>query len=140
MNESHPYRVRVVAEPSFGERLAALPPGEPVWIVESANNTPVANRLWSERPAKSHLAGITTFQPSVPDTAEENLLSVLGAIDLHHGYYSADPPCSVLEVIGCEPSPGISAALDKLGFSVVSRSESGFTASARSSNDNTRSA
>ena len=140
MIESHPYRVRVVVEASFGERLAALPPGEPVWVVESAENTPVAKRLWSEPPTSNQLAGITTFQPSLPDTAEEHLLSVLDTIDLHHGNYSADLPYSVLEVIGCEPSPRISAALDELGFSVVSRSESGFIASARTSNDNTRNA
>jgi hypothetical protein len=140
VNESNPCRVRVVVEPSFGERLATLPAGEPVWIVESANNPPVARRLWTERPTSSHLAGITTFRPGVPDTPEEHLLSVLDTIDLHHGHYSADPPYSVLEVIGCEPSPRVSAVLDELGFSVVARSADGFTASTRTSNDNPRNA
>ena len=141
MNENHPYRVRVVVEPSFGERLATLPASEPVWIVESVNNTPVAKRLWSERPTSNHLAGITTFKPSVPDTAEEHLLSVLDTIDLHHGPdFCADPPYSELEVIGCEPSPRISAAINELGFSIVSCSADGFTASIQTSNDNTRNA
>jgi hypothetical protein len=117
-----------VVEPSFGERLAALPADEPVWIVESPRNTPVAKRLWRERPASIHVTGITTFRPGVSDTPEARLLSILGSIDLHHGGYSADPPYSVLEVIGCQPSANIAAALEELEFRVVQQSSDCFTA------------
>jgi hypothetical protein len=54
-------RVRVVVDAGFGERLAQLPPGEPVWVVDSAANAPVAKRLWAARPGEN---GITTFRPS----------------------------------------------------------------------------
>ncbi|MFA5192437.1 MAG: hypothetical protein WC740_17160 [Verrucomicrobiia bacterium] len=117
--------------------MATLPVGEPVWIIQSPTNTPVAQQLWKEQPRPSHLVGITTFRPSVSDLPEENLLSVLDDIELHHGHHSADPPYSVLEVIGCEPSLRVSAALDELGFSIVERSTDGFIARTRTSNENT---
>ncbi len=58
-----PYRVRVVVDPTFGDRLASLPAHEPVWVIDSPATTPVAHRLWRERPAENHLTGITTFKP-----------------------------------------------------------------------------
>jgi len=45
-----PHRVRVIVDPIFGERLAALPVGEAVWIIDTPENSPVAHRLWKERP------------------------------------------------------------------------------------------
>ena len=55
--ETAAYRVRIVIDPDFGRRLADVPAGEPVWIVESAANTPVAKGLWAQRPAADHLTG-----------------------------------------------------------------------------------
>jgi hypothetical protein len=59
---SEPYKVYVVVDRTFGERLAALPESVPVWIVDTPTNAPVAGRLWKERSQRSHLAGITTFK------------------------------------------------------------------------------
>jgi hypothetical protein len=123
-----PNRVRVVVDSNFGERLAGLPAHEPVWIIDSPANTPVAHRLWKQRPAKNHLTGITTFKPGPNLSAQEELLNQLGTIDLHHGEYSANPPYTVIEVIGCTPSDKIRAALAELGFTVDSARSSGFTA------------
>jgi hypothetical protein len=43
-----PYTVYVVVDPNFGERLASLPIGIPVWIVDTPSNKPVAQRLWRD--------------------------------------------------------------------------------------------
>ena len=123
-----PYRVRVVVDPNFGERLASLPAHEPVWVIDSAANSPVAHRLWRERPAENHLTGITTFKSGGNCSPEEELLAQLGTIDLHHGEYSANPPYTVIEVIGCSPSDGVRAALAERGFRVDSPTANGFTA------------
>ena len=126
--KSTPDIVRVVVDRSFGERLAALPPSQPVWIVDSPLNTPVASRLWQERPTETHLSGITTFKPAASGSAEAELLAQLQTIDLHHGEYSADPPYSALEVFGCAPSGSVSAALREIGFAVHSTTRDGFIA------------
>jgi len=120
--------VRVVVDPNFGERLAELPAHEPVWVIDSQANTPVAHRLWKERPAENHLTGITTFKPGSKFRAEEELLGQLDTIDLHHGEYSASPPYTVIEVMGCPPSDRVRAALGEFGFTVDSLSPDGFTA------------
>ena len=128
MKAASPHRVRVIVDPTFGERLAALPVDGATWVIDTLENTPVAHRLWKERPAANHLTGITTFRPGSALSAEEELISQLATIDLHHGHYSADPPYSVLEVLGCSPSDRVRVALQKFGFAVQSTTSEGFIA------------
>jgi hypothetical protein len=71
---SPPYRVIIVVDPNFGEELAELPSGVPVWIVDTAANASVARRLWAERPSESHLTGITTFRADPNSSREEHLI------------------------------------------------------------------
>jgi hypothetical protein len=126
-NPSQREKVYVVVDPTFGEKLALLPPGFPIWIVDSAANKPVAKRLWSERPERSHLDGITTFRVS-SDSPEENLLGGLATIDLHHGSYSADPPYSTIKVIGAAVSEKIKMAMGEYGFEEFRSNGDGFEA------------
>jgi hypothetical protein len=123
-----PHRVRVVVDSSFGERLASLPSGEAVWVVDSPQNTPVAHRLWKQRPSANHLTSITTFKPGSSFSPEQELLSQLATIDLHHGELSADPPYSILEIVGCPQSASVSTALSEFGFVVQATTPDGFIA------------
>jgi hypothetical protein len=109
------HKVRVVVDPSFGERLASLPAGEPVWVIDSAQNTPVAHRLWQERSGDDHLTGITTFEGSGLSPDDE-AAGLLGTLEDHHGKYSTDAAFSQLEIIGCRPSDRLIAALGDHGF------------------------
>jgi hypothetical protein len=121
-----PFRVRVVVDPSFGERLATLPADEPVWIIHSELNTPIAHKLWRERSAASYR---TTFAACDEPDPEDQFLGQLDTIDLHHGHYSSSPPYSIIEVIGCPASDRVRAALDKKGFSIDVITAAGFVAS-----------
>ena len=132
MKVCNPYRVFVVVDRAFGHRLELLPPGEPVWVVDSNVNTPVAHRLWEARAEVSHLQGITTFRGSCDSSPEEDFLGDLDTVDLHHGKYSAQPPYSILEVIGCPPSERIQVALGEIGFEIASTAPDGFVAVRRS--------
>ena len=127
------YRVRVVVDRDFGERLAGLPPGEPVWIVRSDANTPVAHRLWAERPGHTHLTGVVTFRDG-PGAPEELLLTMLDTIDLHHGEYSTATPYLEFEAFGTGLSPAIEAALGGLGFDTFDETPAGFLATRLRSN------
>jgi hypothetical protein len=133
----NPYAVYVVVDPYFGERLSSLPIGAPVWIVSSPVNRPVAERLWKERPAPTHLAGITTYGYSADASSEENLLNELSTIDLHHGPYSANPPYSTIEVFGTPLSDKISVALTDYGFNQFSSTTDGFVATRKTSHSQT---
>jgi hypothetical protein len=74
-----PDPIYVILDPNFGENLADLPREIPIWIVDSPENTPVARRLWLERPDEDYYQGVTTFQPVL--TPEE----ILDVIREHHG-------------------------------------------------------
>jgi hypothetical protein len=122
------YKVYLVVDPRFGERLTSLPCGKPVWIVDSPVNTPVIRRLWSERPAGSHLTGITSFVGSGSGIPDEDVIGQLDTIDLHHCEYSADPPYAEIEVIGAAPSDDAVQRLEELGFRLGATTEGGFIA------------
>jgi hypothetical protein len=78
-----PYKVYVVVDREFGEQLADLEQGAPVWIVDTPTNKPVAQRLWKERPDKDHLTGITTFK--APDSlSPEDMLGVPRQVERIH--------------------------------------------------------
>jgi hypothetical protein len=123
-----PYKVCVVVDGEFGERLAALPVGAPVWIVRTPVNRSVAERLWKEPKQESHVTGITVFKDQTSLSPEELLFSQMETIDLHHGFYSATPPYTILEVIGVPLSERIKAELSQFRFDEFDTNPSGFSA------------
>ena len=123
-----PYKVCVVVDRNFGDRLAEFPRGVPVWIVDTPSNKPVAQRLWKERPDESHLTGITTFNDMESSSPEELLIAELASIDLHHGEHSADPPYTELEVLGTRLTDAARQALAAYGFAEFHENSTGFTA------------
>jgi hypothetical protein len=99
-----------------------------VWIVDSPVNRAIVEDLWAQFPTRNHLDGVTTFKAAETDSPEEMHLGNLGAIDLHHGFYSADPPYTVLEVVGVRLTARIEAALIDLGFDSFPVTSNGFRA------------
>jgi hypothetical protein len=123
-----PYRVYVIVDRQFGEGLNELERGVPVWIVDSPDNMPVVRRLWQSRPDESYLNGITSFVDSKSSSPEGLFLKELYMIDLHHGIHSADPPYTVLEVIGVDVTPKIREELATYGFDEFQNNIRGFVA------------
>jgi hypothetical protein len=76
----------------------------------------VAQRLWKEAQSGDHLTGITTFNDLESSSPEDLLVSELDTIDLHHGSHSANPPYTILEVLGAPLSDRIKAELSQYGF------------------------
>jgi len=123
-----PYKVYVVVDRNFGAQLNEIERGVPVWIVESQDNKPVVQRLWQERTFESHFEGITIFADSAGLSAEEILLGELDTIDLHHGIHSANPPYTVLEIVGVNLTVSIKTELVSLGFDDFQTTSTGFIA------------
>jgi hypothetical protein len=61
-------------------------------------------------------------------SAEDLLVSVLDAIDLHHGSYSAIPPYAIIEVLGASLSNSIKTELSQYGFDEFHPNSAGFCA------------
>jgi hypothetical protein len=125
---SEPHRVLVVVDREYGERLAELADAGPVWIVDTPVNRVVAQRIWAANPNRSHLESVTTFKFGEVSSSEDAVINELETIDLHHGTYSANPPYTVLEVIGTGISPRIKAALAQFGFNEFHQTSQGFRA------------
>lgn len=124
--ESAPYKVIVVVNREFGERLTNLDP--PVWIVNTATNGPVVHRLWKNRPKPSHLHGITIFDDSGSASPEKLAIAILSMVDLHHGPYSADPPYTILEILGAPLTESLQSELRNYGFDKFEATPDGFQA------------
>jgi hypothetical protein len=123
-----PYSVYIVVDRNFGERLASLPIGVPVWIVDTPANTAVAQRLWKERPRENLLTGITIFKVSTADSPEKILIGELATIHLHHGMYSRKPPYTRVLVMGAPLSEKIKLAFADYGFDEFSSTPERFQA------------
>jgi hypothetical protein len=123
-----PYKVYVVVDREFGEKLAQLERRVPVWIVDSPTNKPVVQRFWNERPNESHLTGITTFHNIDALSPGDMLQRQLDTIELHHGPYSANPAYSVIEVLGTQLTAAAKNGLAEYGFDEFHITSTGFVA------------
>ncbi len=120
-------RLLVVLDPSFGERLHDVRPDQPVWVAESAANTPVVKALWASPRYEHYLTDVTLFTTKDPG-GERGFLGQIDTIDLHNGPYSTEASYTCLEVVGVTLSLNIEGQLRALGFTNFSTTSDGFTA------------
>jgi hypothetical protein len=85
-----PYRVVVVLDREYGERLSQLVGQAPVWIIDTPTNRAEAQKIWAADSNRSHLDGVTTFKTKSDSSSEEVLINELDTIDDHHGIYNLD--------------------------------------------------
>ena len=123
-----PHCVHVVVDLHYGERIRDLPEDEPAWVVDSPDNHPIVQALRREDEALDQFTGITSFKCNPDDRPEDLLISILSAVNLHHGEYSHDPPYSILDVIGTPWSDAIQAELDQFQFFEHEATPGGFVA------------
>jgi hypothetical protein len=124
-----PYRVFVVLDREYGDNLSRLVEASPVWIVDTPRNRAVAQAIWSADPNRTDLDGITIFRIGDESSPEDALIQELETIDLHHGVHSANPPYTVVEVIGTGISDRIKGKFAEFGFNHFEPTSQGFRAS-----------
>ena len=122
------YRVFVVVDRNYGPHLAELAEIGPVWIVDTPANRTAAQQIWAAHPNRSHLEGVTTFKFPDGRSPEDILINELDTIDLHHGIYSANPPYTVIEVIGTKISDNVKSRFAEFGFDQFEPMPQGFRA------------
>ncbi len=123
-----PYSVFVVLDGEYGTRLAELIVKGPVWIVDTPTNRAAAQSFWNAFPDRDHLDGVTVFKPKGNGSTEATFISEIDTIDMHHNAYSADPPYTVLEVIGTSLSEKVKTELSEYGFDEFLTTSEGFRA------------
>jgi hypothetical protein len=120
------HRVALVLDPDYAERIIELSRECHAWVVKSAANDGVVAALRHEDQAYSFDVGVSTFNGA--KTPEASFLSILETVEEHHGAYSHDPPLSVLQVVGIEPSAAVIEELAAYGFGRIEPSDDGFIA------------
>jgi hypothetical protein len=129
VDTSKPYRIAVVLDPDYGDRLIALSEQMPVWIVDTPTNRTAVEVLWTKSNEKhSAELGVTAFKVPTASLPEDDFLEILKDVDLHYGEYSHDPPYTVLEVMGVQISNRVREALRQLGFYKFEAIPDGFIA------------
>jgi hypothetical protein len=125
---AQPYRVFVVVDRDYGQHLTALAETGPVWIADTPVNRCAAEAIWVAHPNRRHLESVTTFKVLDGTSSEDMLINELDTIDLHHGTYSANPPYTVLDVIGTPITARLKAELGEYGFDDFQETAQGFRA------------
>jgi hypothetical protein len=123
-----PYCVFVVLDGEYGTRLSELVVTGPVWILDTPTNRAAAQSFWNAFPDHDELDGVTVFTSKNSDSAEATFICEIGTIDIHHNARSADPPYTVLEIIGSSLSEKIETELSRYGFNEFLTTSDGFRA------------
>lgn len=116
------YKIAVVVDEAFGERLVGIAKLIHVWVCDTPVNRQAAEtviaqlvpeRVWNEQ-------GVTTFRFSVDETPEEMIINRLATIDEHHFAWSQ------IEVYGVGPTPRLRQELQGYGVTDFQETPGGF--------------
>jgi hypothetical protein len=110
--------VITVLSSELAPRLDELALSVPVWVVRTAATEEAARRIWEKHPPQETdqlTSGLTLFKGE--GDAEDDLLSILDEVELHHGSSGGHvPPMSAIRVLGTGPTDAVRKALGSLGF------------------------
>jgi hypothetical protein len=120
------YKVALVVDKDFGEKLLELASRLHVWVCSTPQNRKLAAVFWAEQAAHSLECGLTTFKVDDGHSPEEMCVNIIGTIDLHHGEFSHNPAWSVLEVYGAQHTPKVEEAFKKYGAKRFEKTSGGF--------------
>jgi hypothetical protein len=123
-------QVTIIVTDEFVSRLDALASCGHVWVLRTPATEEAAQRIWEEHPPQmtdTLTSGMTLFKGE--GDPEDDLLSVLDEIDLHHGSSGGHiPPMSAIRVLGTAPTDAVRDALGSLGFARLVSAPDGFVA------------
>ena len=124
------YKVGIVVNRSFGDRIVKLAKQFHLWVIESPVNLPVIQSIWHEElpdTTESPLAaGVTAFAGLEDESSEEVCARIVPDVDEHHGEYSHDPSWTEIEVFGAAISHSLETIFRELGVTQFEVTDDGF--------------
>ena len=130
------YRIVLVFDKNYGEKLLDLASNHYVWIIGSEINFKYARHYWETYPAEEYIdpeteirgiqedldKGITVLEDiSVP--FDNELLDMLWD---HHGIYAHDPPLSEILVIGLPLTDNVKHTINDYDLSTIAQGDGWF--------------
>jgi len=126
-----PYRIALVFDKFYGEKLFDLAENLYVWIIGSETNRKYVKDYWDTHPANESIDPATggrcfrlnldkgvTMMEDVSTPFDSELLDDLWD---HHGMYAHDPPLSEILVIGLPFTDDVKRTIDDYGLSVIEK-------------------
>lgn len=95
-----------------------------VWAPNLPEYKQAAERIRETLPESS----VTLFDPATSESPEQEFLSWLPTVDLHHGEYSSETPWEVMHVYGATITAEIKRALTEYGVEEITPTDFGFRA------------
>ena len=95
---------------------------------DTPKNRPLIDAGWNAGHARD-LYYINKYEVIQPEDRAESLISVLDAVDDHHGIQAEEGGYDGIIVTGLSLTDAVKAKLEKLGFSITSVKADGFTLS-----------
>lgn len=119
------YRVAVVVDRAFGERLLPLAQRLHVWVCNTPTNREAAEKAVADLPpgAVWNEVGVTTFGRGEIVSPQDMVTHHIGDIDLHH------PLWSQIEVYGVRLNDALRAAWQEYGANEFRETPEGFVCS-----------
>lgn len=101
------YRIFLVLDDHFGDRVEALARDTYVWLVQSPYNDASAELVWRESESSDDplQRGLSTYKRLPGESPEEEIVRLIEMIEDHHGEFAHTPPWSEIEVIGAHVDP-----------------------------------
>ena len=122
------HRVVIVVRPGYAEEVRRIAGEQHVWAIRTAEYQRVADEDRQRSPNYSLEHGVTLFGAG-NQNPEDEVISILGTVEEHHGEYSHDPPLDEVEILGATPTPEVRAEFTAYGFTDIVPSDDGFVAS-----------
>lgn len=127
---SPPYRVGLIVDRNFGDRISDLARAFHVWVIASPRNSPVIRAFWNGQ-SRGHdedllASGITSFDATDQESPEDSCVRMASELDEHHGEFSHDPPWSEIAVFGAKLSASVKNAFAEIGATSFESTSDGF--------------
>jgi hypothetical protein len=120
--------VAVVLDPAFSSRLASLAQRAAVWIVDSPENRPAIESLWTARRTRGAEYDVTVFR-SIPElSAEAHIEGVVRSVGKRENAADEDATVGTIEVYGTGMSEAMRSTFEKHGYTRMELLGEGFRA------------
>ncbi len=122
------YKIAVVVDQTFGDKLIELAKHVHVWICDTPVNRQAVQSINAQLEPAGEWNGkdVTTFRISEAETPEEMIISRLPTIDMHHNEYSHNPGWLEIEVYGTAATPKLRQKLQDYGVTEFHQAGDGF--------------
>ena len=123
-------RIAIVVDPRFGARIEDLAGSRHLWVVESAANDPVVERL--RHAAQAYAAsdirslGPSSFPRAAEESPEEACIGISEWVNEHHSEWDHYGPWSEIEVVGARLMPETRSAFSECGATEFEETPGGF--------------